>query len=84
MTYGDPGRGAHTWTLDEESSRPFIREAGITFFDTVNVYSDRLSEESLGRAVRDFSRRDKLVIATKVHGAMGRARTSGGCRARPS
>ncbi|HMA02505.1 MAG TPA: aldo/keto reductase, partial [Gemmatimonadaceae bacterium] len=73
MTYGVPERGTHLWTLDEESSRPFIRaalELGINFFDTANVYSDGTSEEFLGRAIRDFSRRDDVVIATKVHGRM--------------
>ena len=75
MTYGEPSRGTHEWTLDEQASRPFIREAleaGITFFDTANVYSDGSSEEILGRAIRDFARRDELVIASKVHGAMGK------------
>jgi len=73
MTYGDPGRGNHAWTLDEERSRPLIRqavEAGINFFDTANVYSDGSSEEIVGRALKDFSRRDEVVIATKVHGRM--------------
>jgi aryl-alcohol dehydrogenase-like predicted oxidoreductase len=73
MTYGVPDRGTHPWTLDEEKSRPFIRRAlelGINFFDTANVYSDGTSEEFLGRAIRDFSRRDEVVIATKVHGRM--------------
>ncbi|MFJ1653972.1 aldo/keto reductase [Streptomyces sp. NPDC088337] len=73
MTYGVPGRGAHEWTLDEEASRPLIRqalEAGITFFDTANVYSDGTSEEIVGRALRDFARRDDVVLATKVHGRM--------------
>src|SRR3954470_19685556 len=69
MSYGVPGRGAHAWTLDEERSRPFLRralEVGINFFDTSNSYSDGTSEEILGRAVRDFARRDEVVIATKV------------------
>ncbi len=73
MTYGEPGRGAHEWTMDEEASRPLFRqafEAGINFFDTANVYSDGTSEEFLGRAVREFSRREEVVIATKVNGAM--------------
>ncbi|WP_262267578.1 aldo/keto reductase [Microvirga yunnanensis] len=73
MTYGVPGRGNHPWTLDEEQSRPFIKRAlelGITFFDTANVYSDGTSEEIVGRALRDFARRDEVVIATKVHGRM--------------
>jgi aryl-alcohol dehydrogenase-like predicted oxidoreductase len=80
MTYGVPGRGTHPWTLDEEKSRPLIRRAmelGINFFDTANVYSDGTSEEFLGRAIRDFSRRDEVVIATKVHGRM-RAGPNGG------
>jgi 1-deoxyxylulose-5-phosphate synthase len=69
MTYGLPNRGAHSWTLDEEKSRPLLRqavEAGINFFDTANVYSDGTSEEIVGRALRDFSRREEVVIATKV------------------
>ena len=55
MTYGEPGRGAHPWTLDEAASRPLIRraiEAGINFFDTANAYSDGTSEEIVGRAAR--------------------------------
>ncbi|MFL5129229.1 MAG: aldo/keto reductase [Microvirga sp.] len=73
MTYGVPGRGNHPWTLDEDQSRPFIKRAlelGITFFDTANVYSDGTSEEIVGRALKDFARRDEVVIATKVHGRM--------------
>ncbi|TBW37619.1 aldo/keto reductase [Siculibacillus lacustris] len=69
MTYGVPERGAHPWTLPEEASRPLIRRAlelGITFLDTANAYSDGTSEEIVGRAVRDFARRDEVVIATKV------------------
>jgi aryl-alcohol dehydrogenase-like predicted oxidoreductase len=69
MTYGEPDRGQHPWTLDEQSSRPFIRRAlelGINFFDTANSYSDGSSEEILGRAIRDFTRRNDVVIATKV------------------
>ena len=69
MTYGVPERGSHPWTLDEAQSRPFIRKAlelGINFFDTSNSYSDGTSEEILGRALRDFARRDEVVIATKV------------------
>src|SRR4051794_21799338 len=68
MTYGVPERGTHPWTLDEEQSRPFIRKAlelGINFFDTANSYSDGTSEEIVGRALRDFARRDEVVIATK-------------------
>jgi aryl-alcohol dehydrogenase-like predicted oxidoreductase len=69
MTYGVPERGTHPWTLDEEASRPLIRqavEAGINFFDTANSYSDGTSEEIVGRALREFTKRDDIVIATKV------------------
>jgi aryl-alcohol dehydrogenase-like predicted oxidoreductase len=69
MTYGEPARGAHPWTLPEELSRPFIARAlelGINFFDTSNSYSDGSSEEILGRAIRDMAKRDEVVIATKV------------------
>jgi 1-deoxyxylulose-5-phosphate synthase len=69
MTYGVPERGAHPWTLTEEASRPLIRQAldlGINFFDTANVYSDGTSEEIVGRALKDFTRRDEVVLATKV------------------
>ncbi len=74
MTYGEPNRGNHEWTLGEEESRPFIRqalEAGINFFDTANVYSAGSSEEIVGRALNEFARRDEIVLATKVHGPMG-------------
>ena len=67
--FGDPGRGNETWTLPEADSEPIIRqaaEAGITFFDTANSYSGGHSEEILGRALAKFTRRDDVVIATKV------------------
>jgi aryl-alcohol dehydrogenase-like predicted oxidoreductase len=70
MTYGVPERGAHPWTLDEQKSRPLIRqalEAGINFFDTANSYSNGTSEEIVGRTLRDFGKREELVIATKVY-----------------
>lgn len=73
MSYGEPDRGGHPWTLSEEQSRPFLRKAielGINFFDTANVYSDGTSEEILGRAIRDYSAREDVVIATKVNGRM--------------
>ncbi len=73
MTYGIPERGFHAWSLPEEESRPFIKRAlelGITFFDTANVYSDGTSEEILGRAIRDFAKREEVVIATKLNGRM--------------
>ncbi|MCQ5470883.1 aryl-alcohol dehydrogenase-like predicted oxidoreductase [Pantoea sp. AN62] len=70
MTYGEPTRGNHAWTLPEASSRPLIQQAlnaGINFFDTANSYSDGSSEEILGRALKDFARRDEVVVATKVY-----------------
>jgi len=73
MSYGGGNRGNHAWSLGEEESRPFIKralEAGINFFDTANRYSLGNSEEILGRAVKDFARRDEVVIATKVYGRM--------------
>jgi len=73
MSYGVPDRGPHAWTLDEASSRPFLKravESGINFFDTANVYSDGTSEEIIGRALKEYARRDEVVIATKVHGRM--------------
>jgi len=69
MTYGDPALGAHPWSLPEDASRPLIRaavEAGINFFDTANIYSNGSSEEIVGRALRDFARRDEIVVATKL------------------
>ena len=73
MTYGVAERGNHPWTLDEATSRPLIRQAldlGINFLDTANVYSDGTSEEIVGRALKDFGQRDRIVLATKVHGRM--------------
>ncbi|MDR6635963.1 aryl-alcohol dehydrogenase-like predicted oxidoreductase [Phyllobacterium sp. 1468] len=73
MSYGEPDRGNHAWTLSEEKSRPFIKQAlelGINFFDTANVYSDGSSEEIVGRALNDFSTREEVVIATKVNSRM--------------
>jgi 1-deoxyxylulose-5-phosphate synthase len=73
MSYGGPNE-RWQWALNEEQSRPFIKQAldlGINFFDTANVYSNGMSETILGRALRDFAKRDEVVIATKVHGVMG-------------
>jgi len=69
MTYGTPDRGKHPWTMPEDASRPLIRQAlelGINVLDTANSYSDGTSEEIVGRAVKDFARRDEVVIATKL------------------
>jgi aryl-alcohol dehydrogenase (NADP+) len=71
MTYGTPKW--RPWVLDEETSRPFIRRAlelGINFFDTADMYSDGASEEVLGRAIKDFARREDVVIGTKVFNPM--------------
>jgi aryl-alcohol dehydrogenase-like predicted oxidoreductase len=73
MSYGISGRGNHAWALGEAEARPFIRKAlegGINFFDTANVYSGGTSEEIVGRALKEFARREDVVIATKVHGRM--------------
>src|SRR5882672_462014 len=68
MTYGDPAW--RPWILSEEAGRPFIKralECGINFFDTADMYSGGRSEENLGRALKDFATRDKVVVATKVY-----------------
>ncbi|MBB6488388.1 aldo/keto reductase [Rhizobium lusitanum] len=73
MTYGDPNKGTHAWSLKEEDSRPLLRqaiEAGINFLDTANTYSDGSSEEIVGRAIKDFARREDIVLATKVFNRM--------------
>jgi len=76
MTFGVPERGDHPWTIGEEASRPLIRQAvdaGINFFDTADVYSDGTSEEIVGRALKEFMRREDAVIATKVYFPMSAA-----------
>jgi aryl-alcohol dehydrogenase-like predicted oxidoreductase len=81
MSFGVPDRGTHAWTLDEEASRPLIRaavEAGVNFFDTANMYSDGTSEEFVGRALAEYSRREEVVIATKVYFPMRRGPNGGG------
>jgi len=73
MSYGDPSRGGHPWSLDESASRPFFKQAldaGINFFDTANVYSAGSSEEITGKTLLSMTSREDLVIATKVHGRM--------------
>ena len=81
MTFGVPERGDHPWTLPEEQSRALIRQAvdaGINYFDTANSYSDGTSEEIVGRALKDFIRRDEAVIATKVYFPMHKGPNGGG------
>ncbi len=73
MSYGEPGMGSHAWSLGLDESRPFFRqaiEAGITTFDTANVYSLGSSEQITGQLLGEFVKRDEVVIATKVHGRM--------------
>jgi len=68
MGFGDPGQGQHGWTLDEEHSREIIRhglDLGVNFFDTAIAYQSGTSEQYVGRALRDFARRDQVVVATK-------------------
>jgi 1-deoxyxylulose-5-phosphate synthase len=80
MSFGEAST-SHTWSLDEAASRPFIEralDAGINFFDTANGYSKGSSEEILGRALRDFARRDEVVVATKVYFPMRRGPNIGG------
>ncbi|MWV42751.1 aldo/keto reductase [Paenibacillus sp. HJL G12] len=70
MGFGVADRWIHPWVLDEERSRPIIKNAlelGINFFDTANVYSDGTSEEIVGKALKDYANRDEIVLATKVH-----------------
>jgi 1-deoxyxylulose-5-phosphate synthase len=73
MSYGEPGRGGHPWSLSQEAAAPFFRQAwdaGINFFDTANVYSAGSSEEIVGQALLSKVSREEVIIATKVHGRM--------------
>lgn len=68
MGFGDAGNGQHTWTIDEEHTREIVRhglEAGINFYDTAIAYQSGTSEQYLGRALRDYAKRDEVVVATK-------------------
>src|ERR1700722_2406268 len=81
MTFGVPERGDHPWSLPESQSSPIIRKAidlGINFFDTANAYSDGTSEEIVGQALKDYTRRDEVVIATKVFFPMSPGPNGGG------
>ena len=72
MTYGS--KESREWYLEEAESRPFIKKAldlGINFFDTANAYSTGVSEEIVGKALRDYAKRDDYVLATKVYNSMG-------------
>jgi aryl-alcohol dehydrogenase-like predicted oxidoreductase len=74
MSYGDPTTSnAHTWALDDDDAQPFFRQAvemGVTFWDTANTYQLGTSEEVVGRAIGRYSRREDVVLATKVFGWM--------------
>src|SRR3989442_1509920 len=74
MSYGDPSvEGAHPGAIDDEAAQPFFQQAvelGITFWDPANVYQAGTSEELVGRAIKRYSRREDIVLATKVHGKM--------------
>jgi aryl-alcohol dehydrogenase-like predicted oxidoreductase len=81
MSFGDPGRGTHEWSLGIDEARPLVRqaiEAGITTFDTANIYSLGTSEEITGKLLAEFARRDEVVIATKVFNRMGPGPNGGG------
>ena len=68
MGFGDPGRGQHSWTIDEEHTREIIRrglDLGVNFYDTAIAYQSGTSEQYVGRALRDFARREDVVVATK-------------------
>lgn len=81
MSYGEPNRGTHPWSMPEDESRPFLRaawEAGINFFDTANVYSLGSSEEIVGKVLKELTARENVVIATKVNGAMRPGPNGGG------
>ena len=73
MSYGQAATGLHQWTLDEDAAAPFFQQAvelGVTFWDTANGYQAGTSEEFVGRAIKRYSRREDIVLATKVWGKM--------------
>ena len=87
MSYGQAAAGMHQWTLDEDAAAPFFRQAvelGVTFWDTANVYQGGTSEEFVGRAIHRYSRREDIVLATKVTGRCTTAPAAADCPARPS
>src|SRR6201986_3031820 len=81
MSFGEPDRGKHEWSLPEAESRELIKQAldeGINFFDTANVYSAGSSEEIVGKALAEMADRDEIVLATKVHGRKHEGANCGG------
>ena len=68
MGFGDPGRGQHSWTVDEDRTREIVGrglESGVNFFDTAIAYQSGTGEQYLGRALRELAARDKVIVATK-------------------
>ncbi|WP_085025944.1 aldo/keto reductase [Ensifer aridi] len=81
MSFGEPERGNHQWTLAEAEARPLFQQAldaGINFLDTANVYSDGTSEEIVGKLLKEHGRRDEIVLATKVFGRMNASPNAAG------
>ena len=77
MGFGDAGRGQHSWTIDEEHTREIIKrglELGVNFYDTAIAYQSGTSEQYVGRALRDFAKREDVVVATKLHHIEGAAK----------
>lgn len=73
MSFGDTALGGHQWVMDEQAAQPYFKqaiEAGITFWDTANVYSGGSSEQITGRAINTFAGREEIVLATKLNGKM--------------
>ena len=85
MSYGNDIN--RQWVLDEDAAEPIVKaavEGGVTFFDTADVYSGGASEVATGRLLAKFAGRDQVVVATKVHGAMGQGERTAGCPASTS
>src|ERR1700753_478683 len=81
MSFGEPERGNHEWSLPEAESREIIKaalDAGINLFDTAHLYSDGSSEEMVGSALAEMADRDEIVLATKVHGKTRQGPNGGG------
>jgi 1-deoxyxylulose-5-phosphate synthase len=88
MSYGDASvKGAHPWAVNDEAAQPFFRQAvelGITFWDTANTYQAGTSEELVGRAIKRYSRREDIVLATKVWGRCTPSPAGRACPAKQS
>jgi aryl-alcohol dehydrogenase-like predicted oxidoreductase len=86
MTFGDTSRGFNEWALDDAAAEPIFRQAlvGITFWDTANVYGFGTSEEIVGRAIHKYTRREDIVLATKVVSRCTTAQAPKACPARRS